>query len=97
MPALPGRAGRVNSALPPSPALIYAAIRHIRWVLDLVDDGRVAYLRPTLSLASSSDVEASAWMWACLLIADACDIDSMTLNSLASSVWRGAQDALNYQ
>lgn len=93
---LPGRAGRVTAAIPPDPELIYAAIQRARALTDRIDNGQDGYLHATLNSSSTGREDARAWAWACVLIIDVCEIDSMTLNALANSVWKGRQDALDY-
>lgn len=88
------RAGKITFLHPPKPEAVAIALTTIQRALDAADDGVNLTVSAYLGFRFLAPDESAAWVAACLLIADKCDIDSMTLQALRTSIWKGAQDAL---
>lgn len=73
---------------------IARALLRIGRLLDDADEGKRVEAHPVLNPDDGWDRTATAWMIAAILIADRCEIDSMTLTAMAASVFKGEQDAL---
>lgn len=57
--------------------------------LDLADSGTVTSVYPEIPETQDHEALACAWMWAAVLIADACDFPTELLHKLATAI-RGA-------
>lgn len=84
----------INLTVQFDPGLVAVACRRLRRTLDYADDCEAVTLSPWLSRHDRYDLDASAWMTLALLIADACDVDSVTLNAIAKSVQTEVQDVI---
>jgi len=89
-----GRVGRLETAVPPIPEHVYRALMTACTALDVVDSGGMPYVSTSVANDVNGREDARAWMFACLLLMDRCDIDTMTVKAIANDVWKGAQDAL---
>jgi len=88
------RADHIKFTHPAPPEAVAVALGTIRRVLDAADDGVNVDVSAHLGFRFLASDESAAWMTACLLIADACDVDSHTLTALRNSIFKGTQDAL---
>jgi len=89
-----GRVGRLETAVPPIPEHVYKALMTACTALDVVDNGGTPYVSTSVAPSGIGNENARAWMFACLLLMDRCDIDTMTVKAIANDVWKGVQDAL---
>ena len=89
-----GRVGRLETAVPPIPEHVYKALMTACTALDVVDNGGSPYISTYVAHDACGRDDARAWMFACLLLMDRCDIDTVTVRAIANDVWKGVQDAL---
>jgi len=89
-----GRTGHIIAAAAPNPEHIYKALMTAATALDITDSGGIPYMSSWVSGADGTREDARAWMFACLLLMDRCDIDTVTVKAIANDVWKGVQDAL---
>ncbi len=62
--------------------------------LDMADDQKNMWVNPIHALNNDYMKMAYAWMWAAYLIADTCEMDSVTLRALANKIFKGVQGVL---
>jgi hypothetical protein len=84
----------IKPALKAKPENIAIALRQIANMLDAADDRRkVTFYAGTPGADAVSQI-ALAWSQVALLIADACEVDSVTLRALAKTIDKGEQHVL---
>jgi hypothetical protein len=76
------------------PKYIAKAIAQVRESLDHADYNGDTYAGIALGGNICLVEQCYAWMMAAILLAHTAEMDSMTLRSLQTSIWKGEQDAL---
>jgi len=69
-------------------------LRIIAGAMDNADDGMSVVVRGLSTGPYFTQDDYYAWVYAAFLIADACEIDSVTLRSMARSIFKGVQGEL---
>jgi len=81
----------------PVPAeAVFRALTRLGTLLDEADVGRPMQAAPQLVKDADWEETAYGWMVAAILLADKVEVDTMTLVSIAASVFKGAQDAFEF-
>jgi len=88
------RQNHIVTLKPINQELTAKALRKIAYALDQADEHVGTYMGFALSDSEDIAEVGIAWMWAALLIADTREVDSVTLRSLANSIFKGVQGEL---
>lgn len=89
-----GRQEYIRLCCKPESRLIHTACRRLARALNYADDRERVTLLCDIHPDHNYWATAHAWMTLAFLLADTCDIDSVTLNAIAKSVQTEVQDVI---
>jgi hypothetical protein len=84
----------IRAEIPANQEFTAEALKRVASWLDLMDDHVMTTVYPGIAESRPAGPDALAWMWACILLADACDVPTEMLRTLANAIFKGVQGEL---